>query len=168
MQLITARLLLRPYQEADFPDLFRLQCDPEIMRYIRPVETEEAPVRERIAQWLQYGSDNPGYLVFMIEHLDNQEFVGYGVFRHHDFTPGNDIEIGYSLSKEFWGQGYATEVVRRLLAYAHATLKLPKVVAFTDPENHLSNRVLERCGFVCVCKEQLETGERLGWEFQFG
>ncbi len=55
-------------------------------------------------------------------------------------------EIGFTLSRRYQGQGYATEALRRLLAYLFDELQLHRVRANCDPENTASTRLLERVG----------------------
>lgn len=160
----TLRLLIRPYEARDFHHVFRLQSDEEIMRYIRPATDDVAVIRERTDLWLKYAADNPGYGVFMMESLEDQEFVGYGVVRHVEFQPGREIEIGYTITKEKWGQGYATEATVRLIDYATMALRAKALVAYTDEANAGSNRVLVKCGFERVGPERVYGADCLRWE----
>ena len=62
--------------------------------------------------------------------------------------PDNDIEIGFFLKRSAWGQGYATEISRRLLRFAFEESPLTEVVATFEPGNDASRSVLEKSGFV--------------------
>jgi RimJ/RimL family protein N-acetyltransferase len=57
------------------------------------------------------------------------------------------VEIGYSVARDFEGQGYATEIVSALVRYAFATTRVRRVVAHTMMGNIGSRKVLERAGF---------------------
>ena len=57
---------------------------------------------------------------------------------------GRQAEIGFTLSREHQGKGYASEAVSRLLDYAFASLGLHRVVATVDQENATSVALLER------------------------
>ncbi|MGH7421190.1 MAG: GNAT family N-acetyltransferase, partial [Candidatus Rokuibacteriota bacterium] len=59
----------------------------------------------------------------------------------------SDVEVAYRLARSAWGRGVATEAARALVAYALGPLALPRVVAVTYPENHASQRVLDKLGF---------------------
>ena len=162
----TSRLHIRPYQAADFPHIFKLQSDEEIMRYIRPAVTDAAIVLERAELWLKYAAENPGFGVFTLESLEDAGFVGYTVLRHVDFTPGREIEVGYTLAKESWGKGFATEAVAALMQYGMDTFHLHSFVAFTDETNIASNSVLEKCGFQRKEIERIYDADCLRWEWQ--
>lgn len=162
----TERMHIRPYAERDFPHIFRLQSDPEVMHYIRAAITDPAVVLERTQMWLQYAADNPGYGVWTLETRVGQEFVGYVVVRHVEFKAGNEIEVGYTLAKENWGKGFATEATRAMIRYALDTLQAAYLVAYTDENNGASNRILEVCGFVRKGMERMYDADCVRWEWR--
>ena len=72
-------------------------------------------------------------------------FVGLAVpsFDAH-FTPA--VEVGWRLSREQWGNGYATEAARAATAFGFDELGLDEIVSFTSVANEPSRRVMERLG----------------------
>jgi len=60
------------------------------------------------------------------------------------------VEVGYSILPGFQGRGFATELVRALVARAFATAGVTRVIAHTFPGNAGSVKALERSGFVLV------------------
>lgn len=58
-----------------------------------------------------------------------------------------DVDLGFALLERCWRQGYAREMAAAVLAYGRTTLKLPRVVALTTPDNERSGRLLEKVGF---------------------
>ena len=160
----TERLLIRPYQPADFPHIFRLQSDEETMRHIRPAINDAAVVLERTELWLNYATENPGFGVWTLEDIRDQSFIGYAVVRHVEFKPGAEIEVGYTLAKENWGKGYATEATKWMLDYTLNTLGVRDLVAYTSESNDASNHVLEKCGFQRIGFERMYDADCLRWE----
>ena len=78
--------------------------------------------------------------------LEPATLVGAGGF----FGPPNAegmLEIGYSIVSAFNGKGYATELVRALVAHAFQTGRVMRIVAHTTRDNVGSVRVLEKAGF---------------------
>jgi ribosomal-protein-alanine N-acetyltransferase len=63
---------------------------------------------------------------------------------------GGVVEIGYSVVPAFEGRGYATELVRALVARAFTQACVTRIIAHTRPDNAGSIKVLERCGFTLV------------------
>ena len=72
--------------------------------------------------------------------------IGDVAFRIPASNPRTSL-IGYSLARHAWGNGYASEAVRRLLEYLFQELDLHRVVADCDVANAASIRLLERLGF---------------------
>lgn len=163
----TPRLHLRPYTPDDFEFAYRMHSSPEIMHYIKGAEPDREVVRARTAIWLKYQQENPGYGVWMMEAPKNTEVIGYGVIRHVEYTPGNEIEIGYVITREHWGKGYATEAVEGMITYALASLGVKTLVAFTDEANNASNRVLEKCGFSRRGIQRIYEADCLAWRRNF-
>lgn len=84
---------------------------------------------------------------FGIFKIDNDELIGtIGLFRIVR-DPLQSAIIGYSLSKNHNGKGYATEAVKLVLDYAFTILKLHRIEAGVMPHNLGSIRVLEKAGF---------------------
>lgn len=147
----TSRFVVRPLVDADFPNFFRLMSDPETMRYIRVPITEAEDLRSRFALWKAYAEKCPGLGVFVAERKDSGAFIGYCVARHVEFDPnGQEFEIGYTFAPEAWGNGYASELVPPLCQYCFEITSATKIVAFTNPENAASQRVLQKSGFRLV------------------
>lgn len=162
----TARLRFREVHPDDLSQLFRLQSDPVTMRFIRPPTDDLAVVEERMQQWAVYQAANPGLGVWNFETLENGAFAGYCVLRAVDWLPGNDLEVGYVIAPELWGRGLATEIAAALCRYGFAHFPVDKLVAFTDPANLASQRVLAKCGFARIGIEQNSYGESLRHEIK--
>lgn len=144
----TSRLSIRLLTMADLDWFYSLQSNPELMRYIRPPETDVEPVRERIAFMEKYAQEHPGLGSVVAEWRDTGQAAASGVLRHVEYQPENDLEIGYLVPLENWGQGLASELATGLAHYALEQFKAPRVVAFVDPENGASQRVLQKAGFL--------------------
>lgn len=162
--IITERLIIRPYQDSDFGEVMQMNRDPQMMRYIRPVATDEAPVRERLERMKQYSIDHPGMGSFVIETRSDNKYAGNMVLRHADFNPERELEVGYSVSHFNWGKGFATEAVQGLVNYTRHLFAPPLIAAFTSPENLASQRVLQKCGFIENGTEFIYDHDLIRWE----
>ncbi len=160
----TAHLRIRELRPDDFEYMFRLMSDPEIMRYIRAPETDPAVVQDRMDKWAAYHAEHPKLGVFIVEMQNTAERVGYCVIRHVNFEPGKDLEIGYAIDHGFAGKGLATELAQGLADYLFAVFQPEKIVAFTDPANLASQRVLQKCGFQITGRKQVYDGESVVFE----
>jgi RimJ/RimL family protein N-acetyltransferase len=140
--LETARLRLRPITLTDEEDLFRLFSDPEVYRWIggpRPREASVAAVQAAMAHWRQ-----KGHGIWVLAERATGRFVGRCGLRRLDDI--GETELLYTLNKEFWGKGLATEASVAALDFAFGPAGLRRVVALALPENRASRRVMEKVG----------------------
>ncbi len=160
----TNRTDCRLYSPEDFDFVRAAMADDEVMRFIRPATDDSEIVRERTNFWLKYASDYPGFGIFMIRLNDTGELAGYCVVRRVEYNPDRDIEIGYVFASQFRGRGLATEVARGMIQYIVANYSPPLILAYTDPANTASGRVLEKCGFARNGIETVARTESVRWE----
>jgi ribosomal-protein-alanine N-acetyltransferase len=155
----TARLEVRPLLDSDFSELYRLLSDPETMRYVRAPYTEEAQAWDRMAFWSDYAQKCPGLGTFVMELKGSDSFVGFCVARQVGYDPtSEEYEIGYILAPEYWGKGLASELVPPLSSYCFDQSPAKHLVAFTDPNNAASQRVLQKAGFRYMGPRQTADG----------
>jgi ribosomal-protein-alanine N-acetyltransferase len=145
----TDRLIIRRWTLEDEENFYRLNGDPDVMRYIR-----ESKDREECAVFLRRNLDFYEQHSLMgrwaMMEKDSNTFVGsFAIIpvETADRSRHNEIQLGYALLKEFWGRGYATESTLAGKQYAFDEMKLPLIVGITETANHASQRVLLRCGF---------------------
>jgi RimJ/RimL family protein N-acetyltransferase len=143
-ELRTERLVLRQWREADLDLFAELNADPEAMRHFPSRLTREQS--DALARDISYTLEEQGWGLWAVEVIDGPSFVGFvGLneprFEAH-FLPA--IEVGWRLSPERWGQGYATEAARAAVAFGFAELELDEIVAMIAPANTRSRRVAER------------------------
>ena len=154
----TERLLLRPLNLEDQDLGIELFTDPDIMRYVGNLMTTE----EVKAQMHDYVKRCAGGCVgiWCVIDRNTSEKLGTGALLpmpvDEDDTnwdliegpgiPDGDIEIGYILKKSAWGKGFATEICKRLLAFAFTQTPLTQVVATLNDDNVNSRNVLLKSG----------------------
>jgi RimJ/RimL family protein N-acetyltransferase len=151
--LKTPRLVLRQFTEDDVDNLFNLNSDPEVMRYLtggRPTPREQ--IRDQIIPFNLgvYGRlDRLG--TWAAESTATGEFLGWFHFRSgHGSDDITNIELGYRLRRSSWNKGYATEGSRALVSMGFTDLDVERVFALTMAVNTGSRRVLEKCGLTLV------------------
>lgn len=143
--LHTPRLTLRYYTMDDLDRLHALNTDEEVMRYIRPIQTNLDKTRRDLVKMLSYYDQGQpvGYLA--AELRETGEFIGSFALRDLDGT--DKIELGYRLHQAYWAKGYATEGSQALITHAFTKENMTELVAVVRPEHVASQRVLEKCGF---------------------
>lgn len=141
----TERLLVRLYTEADEENFFRLNGDPEVVRYIRPAKSRE-DCKIFLQQNITAYSIRPGIGRWaMFDKLQN---VYVGSFAVIPIEGSIDMQLGYALLKEHWGKGYAVEATLQGKQYAFDTLGLDIIYAITEIPNVASQKVLLKAGFI--------------------
>jgi RimJ/RimL family protein N-acetyltransferase len=148
----TPRLAMREFTEDDVGNLFNLNSDPEVMRYLtggRPTPREE--IQDRIIPFhlAVYGRlDRLG--TWAAESTATGEFLGWFHLRPGPGTDLTNIELGYRLRRSAWHQGYATEGSLALISMGFTDLGAERVFGHTMTVNTASRRVMEKCGLGLV------------------
>jgi [ribosomal protein S5]-alanine N-acetyltransferase len=143
MTVTTPRLRLREFTHADFDWLHPISSDPTVTRYTGwgPNEPQDTRAFLDEASRSRHGPDVFSWAVTL---ADGTGIGSAGVevtSREH-----RRASFGYVLDPRHWGRGYATEVAKGLVAFAHTTLEAHRVEATCDPDNAASGRVLEKAG----------------------
>ena len=146
--LESKRLYLKEFSIDDEEDLFRLNGNADVMKYIHPPETDINVIKKVINKIINYYSENPGLGVWAGYEKNSDKFIGFFELAHLDTT--DEIEVGYRLFKEFWGQGYATEMTKVLIDYGFNKMGLEQIAGITHPENISSQNVLLKSGLTYI------------------
>lgn len=145
-QLQTERLALRKMKASDSASLFQIWSDPEVTKYMNIDNfTAESQALEMIEILDKLAMENKAIRYAIIE-LQSNRIIGSCGYNMLDFT-NSKAEIGYEISKQYWGKGYAQEAIRALLDYAFSALQLVRIEAKVEPENINSIRVLQKLNF---------------------
>ncbi|MEJ7669766.1 MAG: GNAT family N-acetyltransferase [Casimicrobiaceae bacterium] len=142
--LQTLRLELREFVPADVDDLYRLDSDPRVVKYLggEPLSREEVEANLRRIR-IGYRA-NHGLGIWRAARRDSGAFIGWFCLKY--MPKSTDVEVGYRLVPEAWGKGFATEGAQALVAYGFDDLGLYKIVGVTHRDNRASQRVLVKAG----------------------
>lgn len=145
-RLETERLRLRDLDpERDAAFMLAVLNEPAFIANVadRGVRTE-AEAADYIREKLMPSYEQFGFGFFAVELKESGVPIGIcGLIKRPVL---DDVDIGYSLLEEYWGQGYAHEAAVAVLDYGRNVLRLPRIVAFTAPHNRSSIRLLEKLG----------------------
>jgi RimJ/RimL family protein N-acetyltransferase len=141
--LETERLILRMWREEDFEEYASICSDPEVMRYLggKPYTRLEAwrHMAFMVGHW-----HFRGYGHWAVEEKETGRMIGRMGFLNPEGWPG--FEVGWTLSRDCWGRGYATEGARRMIDYAFKEMNRDHVISLIHRENVGSIRVAEKMG----------------------
>ncbi|WP_333851884.1 GNAT family N-acetyltransferase [Epilithonimonas sp.] len=150
LPIFTERLTLRKITIDDIDNIFQLDSNPDVMKYVGvpPVKLKEesAKMIENIIN--QYKNNGTGRLA-VIEKESNQ-FIGWcgiKLLTEEVNSFKNVYELGYRFLPEFWGKGYATESALASLDLGFNQLNADKIYAYADIGNESSNHILTKLGF---------------------
>ena len=150
--LETPRLVLRQFTADDVDNLFELNSDPEVMRYLTGGKsTPREEIRDRIIPFhlaVYQRFDRLG--TWAAESAATGEFLGWFHLRAEGGADITNVELGYRLRRSAWNKGYATEGSRALVDMAFTDLGVSRVFADTMTVNAASRHVLEKCGLTLV------------------
>lgn len=142
----TRRLVLRRYQIEDAEDVFsNWASDPEVTRYLTwPTHENISITRTVINSWIPCYEDG-GYFNWIIEWKETGKAIGsIAVVKLDEGTEAADI--GYCLSREFWGRGIMPEALRAVMDYLFDIIGINRIAAYHDAKNPKSGRVMEKAG----------------------
>jgi RimJ/RimL family protein N-acetyltransferase len=139
--LETGRLRIRPYTEADIPELLPLVGVREVaattLRISHPYTEQDA------RKFLELANEPDKLWLAITIKADGRQIGGIGLRIDQDHQ---HAELGYWLGVGYWGKGYATEAARELLRYGFEELEMHRIFASHFGQNHASGRILKKIG----------------------
>lgn len=156
----TARLRLRPFTPDDL-DIHHatVYSDPDVMRYMPGGAPRTREMTERVIASFTRHWEKHGYGPWAVTERATGRLIGQCGLNNipleeetFDFcytvAPEKpvQVEVLYALTKDCWGQGYATEGARASLRYGFEKLGLDLIFALAFPKNTGSRRVMEKIG----------------------
>jgi ribosomal-protein-alanine N-acetyltransferase len=143
--LETERLTLREYTEADAPEFFQLNTDPQVMRYVPdpPMKSQEE-ARQVIRSHPMADYAEFGYGRWACIFKTTAEHIGFCGLKH--LKELHEIDLGFRFRPAVWGKGLATEAARACADYGFDQLGVKEMIGLSHPDNTGSMRVLEKVG----------------------
>lgn len=139
----TERLILRGWRIEDLDDLYEYakNRDAGVMQGWEPHSSKEASLSALIS-FIESGA------AWAVVLKENRKVIGH-LKISPDENRGKYLAgyISYALSAEYWGKGYMTEAVKRIVRFVFEETELDLLTAFHFPHNTRSKRVIEKCGF---------------------
>lgn len=144
-KITTDRLFIRTLDMKDRDAFFEYRSMPEVYKYQswRPEDIDDIE-RFILANIAIIPNTKDSWLQLAVCLKDGQLVGDVGI---HFLDDGFQAEIGYTLSHEFQGKGYASEAVRALIDYLFVGLNKHRITGSVDPDNLKSIMLLENLGF---------------------
>jgi ribosomal-protein-alanine N-acetyltransferase len=154
--LQTERMTLRPWHETDLDDLYAYASVDGVgqMAGWKPHENKEES-QQILNSFIEHKR------IFALEYqgkaIGSLGIEKYNEEKFPEFADRKCREIGYVLSKDYWGQGLMPEAVKEVIRYLFEDVELDVILCGHFLWNHQSGRVQEKCGFRHYANGQFET-----------
>jgi ribosomal-protein-alanine N-acetyltransferase len=146
LELTTERLILREFDEDDWPDVLAYQTDPLYLRYYEWTERTPEAVQEFVHTFLAQQREQPRtkFQLAVVLRSTGQLIGTCGT--RMERADAHEADIGYELSPLHWGHGYATEAAGAIVKFGFGELGLHRIWSWCIADNAGSSRVLEKLG----------------------
>ena len=146
MRITTDRLLLRDFLATDWAETLAYQRDPRYLRLYPWTDRAEAEVKDFIQGFIDQQEElSRRKFQLAIVLPESGRLIGNCGLRrkqHNDW----EADIGFELSPDFWGRGFATEAGKTMVEFGFSELKLHRISSWCIADNAASSRVLEKLG----------------------
>ncbi len=149
--LETDRLILRDYVKDDLNEYCRLKMDSQTMYYLQDIQLHslEEGRKDFDTVLSDIDSEKRQFYFLHMELKDTHEQVGSIGYTVIDDTPiGKIVHMGYFTYPKYWGNGYTSEAMRKVLEFAFADNNVYRVTTGCLAENKGSERVMQKNGFI--------------------
>lgn len=142
----TERLTLREFKETDFQSIHNYASNSEVTMYLPfgpNSETDTKLFLKKVIQ-CQFEDQRQNYEIAVVLKESNTLI---GACRIYITSISNkEGSIGYCYDKQYWGNGYASEVAKAVINFGFEKLKLHRIFATCDPKNISSAMVMKKVG----------------------
>jgi RimJ/RimL family protein N-acetyltransferase len=143
--LITTRLRLEPFKSSHLEELYYLNSDSNVMKYItgRPLTLDETLQHMDLVKknWADLGFSS-----WSMMDKETNDYIGTCGIQHIEFNPDNPLEFGWRLKPDKRKRGYATEAAHAMKKFIFETTRINELFALCHQENGASERVMQRVG----------------------
>jgi RimJ/RimL family protein N-acetyltransferase len=138
----TKRLFIRKFNPDDWEDLYEYLSLEEIYIF-EPGEPISETQARKMAQERSQGED---FFAVLVKEIN--KMVGHVYFHHEEPEEYMTWELGFIFNPLYQNNGYCTEACKGIIEYAYKTLNVHRIVAYCNPENTASWKVLEKIGLL--------------------
>ncbi|BCN30830.1 GNAT family N-acetyltransferase [Anaeromicropila herbilytica] len=138
----TERLFLRGFEKDDAPFAISIWNDPEMGEYLS--DPTEENMSDEYRKFIETLGDDENCCYLIAEFKKDAKRIGTCSFIPNE--DGKVFDIAYCVHKNYWNNGYATEMVQGMIEYAK-NKGAKKITVAVDKENGASNAVMRKLGF---------------------
>ncbi len=144
IMLETERLVIRKFIPEDLSKLIEIRIDPRVSKYLGGGKMQNPEALKTRLEFYIDCYQTHGFGMCAMLWKETGEMIGASGLQ--PLENSEEIEVGYSLSYDFWGKGLATECAKAWLEFGFSKAGLDRIVAVAQPENRGSWHVMEKLG----------------------
>lgn len=147
MDILTPRLRLREFTTSDVDAIAAYRVHPDYLEHYRRGPFTRQECEDFVRTCVSWAEERPRlrYQLVICDRRTDSLIGNCGVRKLGGGCEA--AEVGYELAPEWWGRGYATEAVERVVRFGFEGLDLDEMRARVNPANGRSVRLLARVGF---------------------
>lgn len=164
--LETSRLMLRPITPDDRDAMFRMDSNPRVHQYLGNQPLTDPAQLDAVFNALRFQYDTYGIGRYAAVEKSSGEMIGWVGLKWITEKQDGRVEyydLGYRLSEEFWGKGYASEAAQAWIRYAFDVLKTDQIWGMLEHENIASANVMKKSGLLYEKNFVDEEGILIDW-----
>lgn len=147
--LETKRLILRRINENDYHEAFNNWCSSDnVCKYTLWDKHKDESVTQRLYEMWIREYDYPDTFRWIVELKETHEIIGTIDVASKHFIKFGAVELGYCYGEKFWGKGYATEVLKRVIKYLFDEVEMDVLYADYMERNPNSGKVMKKSGMI--------------------
>lgn len=128
----------------DIPKIIQMYKELDSFKYVKPFQGKSIEFYQNFLNAkILYNKDSIGF--WTVTTKDKNEFIG--TVNLNQFASTTMTQLGCHLKRDFWNQGYASELLGRILEYGTGILKLNEIFGLFEKENIASKKLLEKLHF---------------------
>lgn len=137
----TENLCVKKFTPDDANNVYRVLSDAQVMKFV------ESPFTEKQTEtFLENCGLTAPPLVYAVWHKQNKNYVGHLIFHRYDKT---DYETGWVLDKNYWGRGYAQELLQATIRYCNAN-DICGLILECDNRQTQTKHIAQKFGFELI------------------
>lgn len=138
------RLIFRKFTLDDLPLLIEQRSDPDVNKFLGGTKLQNPEALAKRIRFYMSCYESHGFGMCAMVWKPTGEIIGSAGLQPLDGT--DEIEVGYSMIKEFWGKGIGTEAARAWLDHGFRDAGLDRIVAIAHTGNWASRHIMEKLG----------------------
>jgi ribosomal-protein-alanine N-acetyltransferase len=143
---------------SDLDELFAFYRDPDVIKYIPDAPRTYEETKEELEWFLNGHPKFPELGLWATLYKETGQFMGRCGLLPWTIDGQHEVEVAFALSKEYWGQGLATEVATALVQYGFEHLQLSRLICLIEQDNKASINVATKIGMTFEKESKDEYG----------